>query len=112
MPLNPNDSPLRSGSPFDEYRQNEAITDNPTEILIKVYDIAIESCDRQDMDRARRALVELIAALNFDHREVADNLYNLYRYALDQIHKSNFDGAKEILIGLRETWKETLKKPA
>ena len=112
MPLTPGDTPIRSDNPFDEYRHNEAITDNPTEVLIKVYDIAIESCDQQDADRARRALVELIAALNFDYREVADNLYNLYRYALDQVHKNDFDGAKEILVGLRDTWKDTLKKPA
>ena len=77
---------------------------SPVELLLKVYDVAIVSCKRGDGRRLSRALVELIGALDFDHREVAVGLFRMYNYCLRNAKKGRFDLVEPLLVELRDTW--------
>jgi len=74
------------------------------ELLVKVYDAAIVSCKQGDQQRLSRALVELIGALNFDHREIAVGLFRMYNYCLRNAKVGRFDLVEPVLIELRDVW--------
>jgi len=76
----------------------------PMELLLKLYDVAIASCAQRDKERLSRALIELIAALNFDYREIAVGLFRLYNYCLRNARMGHFDLVKPILTELRDAW--------
>lgn len=78
----------------------------PVELLLKVYDVAIAACRQGDSERVSRAMVELIGALNFDHREVAVGLFRMYNYCLTHAKRGRFDVVEPVLIELRETWSQ------
>lgn len=88
-------------------RQLEGMT--PVELLLKLYDVAIVSCVQQDSDRLSRALVELIAALNFEQREAAAGLLRLYNYCLHQAKARRFDLVRPILCELRDSWSAIMR---
>ncbi len=80
---------------------------NPVQLLIKLYDVAIASCARRDQGQLSRALVELIAALDFEHRDTALGLFRLYNYCLRQAKTGQFDAVQPILCELRDVWAQT-----
>jgi len=80
---------------------------SPVQLLVKVYDIALTSCARKDKEKLSRAIVELIAALNFEHRDVAVGLFRLYNYCLRQAKAERFDLVQPILRDLRDAWAQT-----
>ena len=82
---------------------------SPIELLVRVYDVGIASCDRQDRERLSRTLVELISALNFEHREVAVGLFRLYSYCLREAKQGRFEAVKPILVELRDSWSSAAK---
>jgi len=83
---------------------------NPLQLLIKVYDYAILNCKKKNMEKASKAIVELISALNFDHQEVSMGLFRLYQYCLDRIKQGEFEESVRILEGLKESWAQTQQK--
>jgi len=83
---------------------------NPVQLLIKVYDFAIVNCKKGDPEKASKAIVELMSALNFDYEEISLGLFRLYQYCLDRIKKGEFEEAIKILEGLREAWVNTRGK--
>jgi len=83
----------------------------PVQLLIRVYDVAIASCHRRDRDKLSRALVELIAALNFEHRDIALGLFRLYNYCLRQAKAGRFEAVQPILCELRDVWAQTQQAP-
>jgi flagellar protein FliS len=92
-----------------QYLEEQLAGLSPTQLLIRVYDVAIVSCAQQDRQRLSRALVELISALNFEHREVATRLFQLYNYCLRHGKLGHFDTVKPILVELRDAWLEATK---
>ncbi len=94
------------------YVEEQINGSNPIQLLLKLYDVAITSCTREDRQRLSRAIVELISALNFEHREVALGLFRLYNYCLRNAKLGNFDAVKPILCELRDTWSSTQNSPA
>ena len=76
----------------------------PVELLLKVYDVALASCRRGDRERLSRALVELISALDFNHREVAIGLFQMYNFCLTNAKRGRFDLVEPVLTELREAW--------
>lgn len=79
---------------------------SPMELLIKLYDIGITSCAQKDKERLSRTIVELIAALDFEHRQIAVGLYRIYNYCLRQARMDQFDQVKPLLVELRDTWRQ------
>jgi len=95
---------------FLNYQRNQIMSMNPLQLLIKVYDVAILSCKKRDMEKASKAIVELISALNFDYEEISLGLFRLYQYCLDRIKQGEFEESIRILEGLRESWTQVRQK--
>lgn len=77
---------------------------NPMQLILLLYEIAIAACEGGDGEQARRALLELIGALNFEASGMALNLFRLYDYALRMVRQENFEEAAFILKELKEAW--------
>lgn len=91
--------------------QTQALS--PTQVMLELYDFAIAGCVARDSRKSGAALVELIAALDFQYEEIAGGLYRLYEYALREAKAQRFDRALGILTGLREAWQQALaREPA
>jgi len=88
------------------YLEKEIAGLDPMGLILKIYDVAIAGCVQQNPDRVSRALVELIASLNFEHQEVATSLFRMYEYCMRCAKSSQFDEAMKILKDLRQTWTE------
>ena len=90
------------------YVAEQVNTMTPMELLVKIYDLAIVSCRRQDKERLSRCLVELIAALNFEYKEIAVGLLQLYNFCLRNAKMGRFDQVEPIMIELRDAWQEAM----
>ncbi len=86
------------------YLEQEIMTLNPLQLLIKAYDAGISACNRKDEHKASAVLSELIDSLNFDYAEIANSLFRLYEYCMREVKRGNFDVTLKILKELRETW--------
>ena len=86
------------------YLQQQVLTASPEKLILIMYDLALKWCRARERSKAARVFVELMGALDFDYREVATGYFDLYRYALDQVHRNRFDNAIMVLEGLREVW--------
>lgn len=86
------------------YLEQEIMTLNPVQLLIKAYDAGITACNRREESKASAVIVELIDSLNFDYAEIANSLFRLYDYCIREIKRGNFDITLKILKELRETW--------
>ena len=56
---------------------------SPQRLLIKIYDLAIVSCQKQDLKKTNEAIQTLINALSFDTDEVKEislGLMRLYQF--------------------------------
>jgi flagellin-specific chaperone FliS len=88
--------------------QTRAMT--PLQAFLELYDIAIAACVAGDARKASAALVELIAALDFEYEEIAGGFYRLYEYALREVKAGRFEPALKILNELRDTWRIALAR--
>jgi flagellar protein FliS len=88
----------------NNYIETEILNLSPVELILKIYDVAIVSCRKKDVEKANKAITELIASLDFDYKEISIPLFKLYQYCQYEIRKGNFENALEILKELRETW--------
>lgn len=86
------------------YLEQEIMTLNPVQLLIKAYDAGVTACNRRDESKASAVLVELIDSLNFDYAEIANSLFRLYEYCLREVKRGNFEVTVKILKELRDTW--------
>jgi len=95
-----------------EYRQQEVMSASPIHLVVMAYDLAIQSCEQKNFERAVRAVTVLRDALDFDYSEVAANLFGLYQWCLDCLRKEDFVSAKKTLVELREAWVAVEKRHA
>ena len=93
------------------YLGEKILKASPEQLVIYVYDEAIVACKKKDTTKAGQAIRELINALNFDYKEMAVPLFNLYKHCLKNVNSENFDEAEEVLQGLRDAWYEAHIKP-
>jgi len=92
------------------YLEKELAGLSPMGLILKIYDVAIAGCNQQNTDRVSRALVELIASLNFEYRDMSTQLFRLYEYCMRCVKSGQFDTALKILTELRGTWNEVAKQ--
>jgi flagellin-specific chaperone FliS len=88
------------------YRNEHLANLSPVQVVLKLYDIALRGCKHHNYGLAQRALTELILALNFDHKELATGLFQLYDYAKRSIRQGQVDEAVVVLEELRTAWVE------
>lgn len=90
-----------------QYQQQAIKTASPELIILKLYDLAIASCNRGDRAKVRAVLVELISSLNFDKGgEIAQRLYDIYEFSLTESATGDLAVVSELLTGLRDAWKD------
>lgn len=99
-----------TGSPMAAYQSAQVLGASPMQLILIVYDVALAACGRRDAVRARRAITELIAAMNFDYEEIAVPLFRLYEYCLNAIGSGSFHEASKILRQLKEAWETALRQ--
>ncbi|MEM1096408.1 MAG: flagellar export chaperone FliS [Bacteroidota bacterium] len=90
-----------------QYQRQAIATASPQQLIVKVYDIAVSACHRGDLPKLRACLVELISSLNFEAGgEVAERLYALYEFCLNQAVEGETEVVCELLEPLRDAWRE------
>jgi flagellar protein FliS len=88
------------------YQENQILNLSPTELILKLYDLAIISIKKGDNKKANAVITELIASLNFDYQDVSVGLFRLYRYCQECIYQGNTKPALRIFEDLRYAWAE------
>lgn len=115
---------------LNQYKQNAVFTATPEELTLMLYDggikfmnIAKYSIENNDVQRAHEALIraqdiiiELNSSLNMEY-EISTNFRRLYGFILDKLIDANIqknmepiDEALDILIEMRDTWKEAMQQ--
>ena len=87
-----------------KYFKEDSLNLSPVQVICRLYDVAILAVKKNDRELARRAINELIAALNFDYGEISQGLYRLYDYAKRQLRNGNTSEAIRVLQELRTAW--------
>ena len=96
------------------YQQQAVLSASPAELVDKLYGIGIAAAQTGDASRARRALVELTAALDPERGgEIAERLRGLYEFAIRAASEGDLGIVAELLSGLRDAWRQAvLGQPA
>lgn len=115
----------------DQYKKNQLETATPEEILILLYDAAINFLNRskvsleqenyeqfsKDLQNCKNIILEFMNTLDMENGgKVAETLHSLYRYYHMVLVKSeigqNVEGIDEVLrhlINLRGTWQKAIE---
>jgi flagellar protein FliS len=101
--------PLTQNKGINTYQQNTVLNLSPTELILKLYDLAIVSIKKGEISKSNLVLTELIGSLNFEYQEVSLGLFRLYRYCQDCLYKGNIAQALKIVEDLRESWARAFK---
>ncbi|MFP8488624.1 flagellar export chaperone FliS [Gracilimonas sp. Q87] len=91
------------------YQQQAVKDSSPLQLVVKMYDLAIQSTYRKDGEKLRSIISTMISGLNFDH-EPADQLFSLYHYCQNLSREGKFEEVREILEPLRDTWDDIANK--
>ena len=115
---------------YAQYNNNKVLTASPAELTLLLYEGAIKFCNiammgieekniqkaHDNIKKAQAIIEELQATLNHSDK-VAEDFDNVYRYIYDLLVQANMHKDKEILEralteirGMRDTWKEVMKK--
>jgi flagellin-specific chaperone FliS len=100
-------APPRGGA-FSQYRSQQVMSASPMQLVLQLYDLAINGCESRDAERASAPIRELIGSLNFEIDQIAVDLFRLYEYCLWEIRRSRFLDAAGILRRLKRAWEEAL----
>ncbi len=96
------------GNPKDNkvpsYLEQEVYSWSKEKIILKMYDLFIVSCKKNDVSKMSKVLIELMGALNFEYEETATRLYRLYEYTQRLIFQKRFNEALVIIRELRDAW--------
>lgn len=95
------------GRKLPSYIEQEVMSWSKEKIILKMYDLFIVSCKRNDTSKMSKVLVELMGSLNFDVGEISTRLYRLYEYCQRCIFQKKYDEALNIITELRNTWATT-----
>lgn len=116
-------------NPYQKYQQNQVGTASPGSLLIMLFNgalrfvaLAREGTAERDIQKANNYIVrvqdivfELIASLDLEQGELAENLYLLYDYLNSRLIEANIKKDEKILLEvedllreMRDTWQEVV----
>lgn len=94
---------------INQYQKQAISSASPNELILKLYELGIGACHREDRAKLRAVLVELMSSLNHEEGgELAGRLHALYEYCLNESAMGDLDVIREVLEGLREAWQESV----
>ena len=99
-------APPRRNDAVSKYRKEDTMNLTPVQVIGKLYDVAIVAAKKNDIMLSRRAINELIAALNFDYQETSLGLFKLYDYSKKCLRDGRNAEAINVLQELRTAWGE------
>lgn len=82
---------------------------NPGELVVATYDVAIQACEKKDVQKAAAAVYELMNGLDFTYTDVAGQLVVMYDWIYRQIREGEIEEAKRYLIELRTAWLQIIQ---
>jgi len=97
------------GKKVPAYLEQEVLSWSKEKVILKMYDLFIVSCKKQDTSKMSRVLIELMGALNFDYEETATRLYRLYEYCQRCVFQKKYDEAMFIIKELRDSWSKAFE---
>ena len=90
-----------------QYQQQAIASSSPAQLVLKLYDLGIQSCHQDNRVKLRAVLAELVGSLNFEEGgELANRLYALYEFCINESISGDIQVVQEILAGLRDVWKQ------
>ncbi|MFT5141856.1 MAG: flagellar protein FliS [Rhodothermales bacterium] len=94
---------------FSSYQAQAVMSASPEQLIVKLYDLGISACHREDRFKVRAVLRELISSLDMDKGgELAGRLYALYAFCMDHSSSEELEVIADLLSGLREVWKSSV----
>ncbi|MFC1547560.1 flagellar export chaperone FliS [Candidatus Neomarinimicrobiota bacterium] len=93
----------------DPYLKQKVMSASPEQLISYVYDVVLAACHRKDQEKALRGLMGLVNALNFEYKDIAVPMYQLYQYCLEKVRKREFDEVEGLIGGLKSAWVEAMK---
>lgn len=94
---------------YDGYKKNEIMTLSPVRLILKLYDYVLVNSRKRDTTAVNAGLTQLIAALNFDYKEISLGFFKLYRYCQTESQKGNFEEVEKVISELRAAWAQAFK---
>lgn len=92
------------------YLEQEVLLWSKEKLTLKTYDLFIVSCQRHEIARMNKILVELMGAINFEQDELqATRLYRIYEYCQKCIFEQKFDESLTIIKELRDAWAQAFE---
>ena len=91
------------------YQRQSILNSSPTELIMKLYDFAIQACYKKDEEKVVEVLATLKKSLNFEY-EISSNLYELYDYCQRQAKQQEFEEVIELIEPIRSAWHEGIVK--
>jgi flagellar secretion chaperone FliS len=90
-----------------QYQHQAVLTCSPEQLVLKLYDLGIGACNRNDRPKLRAVLAELMGSLNMeDGGELAERLFAIYEYCLVESAKEDLTTVQDLLSGLRDAWRD------
>jgi flagellar protein FliS len=91
-----------------QYQRQDVLSASPTQLVTKLYDLAVLACNNDDRIKLRKVLIVLISSLNFQEGgDIAIRLSQIYEYCMRESINGDLNEIAEMLSDLRETWKTT-----
>ena len=95
-----------------QYQQQAVRAASPEALIDKLYGIGASAAHAGDASRTKRALVELMGALDLEAGgEIAERLHGLYEFSIRSASQGDLEVVAEILEGLRESWRTAMREP-
>lgn len=92
----------------DKYLEQKILSASPKQLIAYIYDAAIASCTKRDIERATAAIGILINSLNFDENEKVEDMSSKFHVYYDHIlylvREKRFDEARDNLKEVRDAW--------
>lgn len=120
-----------SASAYQMYKRTQVSTASQGDLLLMLFDGAVkfarqgrELIERKEyaaanekLQRTQNIVSELISSLNLDTGQIAQDLYQLYRYIHERLVQANIkkdlaqlDEAIQMLDDFRDTWRQVVYK--
>ncbi len=98
-----------NGQGKNPYLKQKVLSASPEQLISYVYDQILIACQRKDPEKTLRGLMGLIQSLNFDYKDVAVPMYQLYQYCLEKARKREYTEVEVLIGGLKAAWVEAMK---
>ena len=98
-----------NGQGKNPYLKQKVLSASPEQLISYVYDQILVACQRKDQDKSLRGLMGLIRSLDFEYKDVAVPMYQLYQYCMEKARNKEFEEVQELIGGLKAAWVEAMK---